>query len=178
MKLLSKKQNLIFIILLFTFKNPLFCQVGADTAQIIYDLKHYSKYFKEERNYRIFLPPNYYINKVKVYPVIYFFHGFGGRFNGPYGTDPNGNMESRYYDSWTGNAYLCGSDSLDNIKHFVKCHNVIVVKWDGYVNPQNILILFQVLPSLILRLHLPSGIKPLRYILLSRIWELIISGCQ
>lgn len=136
MKLLSKKQNLIFIILLFIFKNPLFCQVGADTAQIIYDLKHYSKYFKEERNYRIFLPPNYYINKVKVYPVIYFFHGFGGRFNGPYGTDPNGNMESRYYDSWTGNAYLCGSDSLDNIKHFVKCHNVIVVKWDGYVNPQ------------------------------------------
>jgi hypothetical protein len=44
---------------------------------IIEDHNHYSAVMGENRNYRVFLPPDYYISK-KRYPVLYWFHGSGG----------------------------------------------------------------------------------------------------
>lgn len=132
-----KNRTKILLILLYTFVGHLlFGRNDLNTTQIIFDKHYYSNYFGAERNYRIFLPPGYSENSEKHYPVIYFFHGFMGRYNGPYGTDPNGDMESRYYDAWTGNVKLCGPDSLDNIEEFVKNNEVIVAKWDGYVANQ------------------------------------------
>ena len=94
---------------------------GDDTK--ILDLKHDSKVFGEERNYRIFLPPDYDREMGKRYPVIYFFHGWGERYNIPTKEGAGG------YDS--------GEDYHgDNIASFVAKNDVIVVKWDGY-NPRS-----------------------------------------
>lgn len=86
---------------------------------IILDRTHDSRVFSETRHYRIFLPPDYESSN-KRYPVIYWFHGYGERYNkGPAhkeydrGTDYNG----------------------DNIANFVARNDVIIVKWDGY-NPR------------------------------------------
>ncbi len=94
---------------------------GAAPQARILDLKHYSSVFGEERNLRVFLPPGYDADAAKRYPVVYFFHGWGQRFNGP-------GREGRNYD--------IGSDyGGDTIAAFVATHNLIVVKWDGY-NPR------------------------------------------
>lgn len=86
---------------------------------IILDRTHQSRVFHETRHYRIFLPPSY-ETPVKRYPVIYWFHGYGERYNkGP---------ANKEYDQ--GNDY-----GGDNIANFVATHDVIVVKWDGY-NPR------------------------------------------
>ncbi len=103
---------------------------------IIEDRVHESKVFQEERHYRIFLPPDYYSKTDKRYPVIYFFHGFGGRFNGPADGESSVSAEARYYDEFNGNVKRCGPDSLDNIAEFVRNNDVIVAKWDGYVKEQ------------------------------------------
>jgi len=94
--------------------------LGADAR--ILDLKHPSKVFGEERNYRVFLPPGYDEEARKRYPVIYFFHGWGERYNVPTKEGAGG------YDS--------GDDYQgDNLAKFVAKNDVIVVKWDGY-NPR------------------------------------------
>ena len=87
----------------------------------ILDLKHYSSVFGEERNFRVFLPPSYDQTAERRYPVIYFFHGWGERYNQP----PRGGPG---YDS--GDQY-----GGDNIARFVGSNDVIVVRWDGY-NPR------------------------------------------
>ena len=86
---------------------------------IILDCTHESQIFHETRHYRIFLPPAYNTSTTR-YPVIYWFHGYGERYNqGPdhleydRGTDYNG----------------------DNLANFVAQHDVIIVKLDGY-NPR------------------------------------------
>jgi len=56
------------------------CAWAAPQARIL-DLKHYSYIFGEERNFRVFLPPDYDQATGKRYPVIYFFHGWSQRFN-------------------------------------------------------------------------------------------------
>jgi hypothetical protein len=96
------------------------CLWAQPEARIV-DLKHYSKVFGEERNFRVFLPPDYETSAPERYPVIYFFHGWSERYNKP----PRGNSG---YDS--GDVY-----GGDNIARFVGTHKVIVVKWDGY-NPR------------------------------------------
>ncbi|MCC6265041.1 MAG: hypothetical protein IT169_15820 [Bryobacterales bacterium] len=96
------------------------CAFAQAEARIL-DLKHYSTVFGEERNYRVFLPPDYETSAPERYPVIYFFHGWSERYYKP----PRGNSG---YDS--GDAY-----GGDNIARFVGAHKVIVVKWDGY-NPR------------------------------------------
>ena len=85
----------------------------------ILDCTHESQVFHETRHYRIFLPPAYSTSTTR-YPVIYWFHGSGERYNqGPdhleydRGTDYNG----------------------DNLANFVATHEVIIVKPDGY-NPR------------------------------------------
>ena len=93
---------------------------GAPQAKIV-DLKHYSQVFGEERNIRVFLPPDYDRAKNKRYPVVYFFHGWGQRYN-DWGTEiPNGDVGSGY--------------GGDNVSAFVGTHDLIVVRWDGY-NPR------------------------------------------
>lgn len=93
-------------------------QIFAADA-IILDRTHESKVFHETRQYRIFLPPAYNRTSQR-YPVIYWFHGYGERYNkGP---------ANKEYD--------CGSDyNGDNLANFVASHDVIIVKWDGY-NPR------------------------------------------
>jgi len=93
----------------------------AQTDAKVLDLKHYSKVFGEDRNFRVFLPPDYDQALQKRYPVIYFFHGHSERHNRP--------PRNR-------NGYDAGEDyGGDNIARFVGVHDVIVVKWDGY-NPR------------------------------------------
>jgi predicted alpha/beta superfamily hydrolase len=103
---------------------------------IIEDKSHFSSVFNEDRNFRVFLPPDYYDVSDKVYPIIYFFHGYGGRFNGPAEGVQSRSAEARYYDEFSGNWERCGPDSLDNIAEFVRTHDVIVAKWDGFVKEQ------------------------------------------
>ena len=98
-----------FLLLTFGF------QAGAQSAgeATIIDSRHYSNVFGEVRNYRIFLPPGYFDNAQKNYPVIYFYHGWSQRYFGS------------SYDKENEN-------NGDNIANFVSNHDVIVVKPDGY----------------------------------------------
>ncbi|SPE31477.1 putative esterase [Candidatus Sulfopaludibacter sp. SbA6] len=98
---------------------------------IILDRTHQSQVFHETRHYRIFLPPDYETSG-KRYPVVYFFHGWGERYN----------------QCSAGHNYDQGADySGDNFASFVGTHDLIVVRWDGhnprtpgenYVRPYNI----------------------------------------
>lgn len=91
---------------------------GGATA-IILDRTHESQVFHETRHYRIFLPPDYETSG-KRYPVVYFFHGYGERYN----------------QCSAGHNYDQGTDyGGDNFASFVGTHDVIVVRWDGY-NPR------------------------------------------
>lgn len=84
---------------------------------IIIDSRHYSNVFGEIRNFRIFLPPDYFKNPLKNYPVIYFLHGWS----------------QRYFGSINKAGSDTGNDNHgDNIGNFVANHEVIVVKPDGY----------------------------------------------
>jgi poly(3-hydroxybutyrate) depolymerase len=89
------------------------------TAKIA-DRSFYSSVFKETRNYRIFLPPDY-DTSGKRSPVVYWFHGNSGRHNRHTRSDRNYD-EGPSYDG-------------DNIAAFVGTHDLIVVKVDGY-NPR------------------------------------------
>jgi S-formylglutathione hydrolase FrmB len=95
---------------------------GATAETKILDLEHQSRVFGEARHFRIFLPPAYESDSLKRYPVIYFFHGWGERYN----RGPREGVGG--YDS--GDQY-----GGDNISSFVEKNDVIVVKWDGY-NPR------------------------------------------
>jgi enterochelin esterase-like enzyme len=83
---------------------------GQDSAKTYADLSHYSKVFGHEKNYRIYLPQEY-IKDIRRYPVIYFFHGWGGR---------------HYKDD---NALL----EYDRIGDLVDKYQVILVMWDGNI---------------------------------------------
>ena len=84
----------------------------------VIDSYHYSKAFSSNRNYRIFLPPNYRENTEKKYPVIYFFHGWAQRYFGSMG---KGYSNYDFGDENDG----------DNIEKFVSENDVIVLKVDG-----------------------------------------------
>ena len=43
------------------------------------DLTHRSETFKRDKYYRLYLPKSYHEGEER-YPVIYFFHGWGGRY--------------------------------------------------------------------------------------------------
>jgi S-formylglutathione hydrolase FrmB len=104
-----------FIILSLTLKVS---NVYASDVTII-DSRHYSTVFGEVRNFRIFLPPGYYNDPQKKYPVIYFLHGWAQRYFG------SGGDEYSEYDKG-------GENNGDNIANFVSTHEIIVVKPDGY----------------------------------------------
>jgi pimeloyl-ACP methyl ester carboxylesterase len=69
---------------------------------IVLDRTHESRVFHETRHYRILLPPAYESSAIR-YPVIYWFHGYGERFD----------------------------DKSDEMSDFVVTHDIIIVKWDG-----------------------------------------------
>ena len=102
-------------VLLFSFHTR---AQHADSVTII-DSRHYSNVFGEIRNYRIFLPPGYFDNPQKKYPVIYFLHGWSQRYFG------DGGQKFDEFDKG-------GDNKGDNIANFVSTHPVIVVKSDGY----------------------------------------------
>ena len=93
-------------------------RAGDSHDATIVDSEHYSNVFGEIRHYRIFLPPAYFDNPQKRYPVIYFFHGWSQRYFG---------SSDRYADFDKGD-----ENKGDNIANFVSAHDVIVVKADGY----------------------------------------------
>jgi enterochelin esterase-like enzyme len=72
------------------------------------DLTHQSNTFKRDKYYRLYLPQGYGEGSER-YPVIYFFHGWGGRYK----SDDNAKLE------------------YDMIKSLVDKYNVILVMWDG-----------------------------------------------
>src|SRR5713101_2683971 len=97
------------------------CALAARAGEpVIRDETHESQIFQETRHYRIFLPPGYKTSG-KRYPVIYWFHGWSERYNQPVAGEPH-----RNYDR--------GADyDGDTIGRFVGSHDVIVVKWYGYI---------------------------------------------
>ncbi len=88
------------------------------------DHHFYSKAFQTERWYRIYLPDGYEKKPDKRYPVIYYFHGWGGRYKWDsydLKDDPNypqnGRREPPFVMEWS---------------NYVQDHDVIIVTWDGY----------------------------------------------
>ena len=98
---------------------PLLGDAQSRSEVSIIDSRHYSNVFGEIRNFRIFLPPGYFTNPEKKYPVIYFFHGWSQRYFG------DGGQRYASFDKEDHN-------NGDNIANFVSRHEVIVVKPDGY----------------------------------------------
>jgi len=77
-------------------------------AQPFKDMTNYSQVFGKVKTYRLYLPDNYAFSNVN-YPVIYFFHGWGGRY------------------------YKDDSAKLEYTKlgELVNKYQVILVMWDG-----------------------------------------------
>lgn len=72
------------------------------------DLSHKSKVFGREKTYRLYLPSGYEQGQER-YPVIYFFHGWGGRYK----SDDNAKL------------------AYEKIGDLVNKYRVILVMWDG-----------------------------------------------
>ena len=72
------------------------------------DLTHESNVFGHKKFYRLYVPDNY-LKSSKKYPVIYFFHGWGGR----HFKDDNANLEYK------------------KLKELVNKYQVMMVMWDG-----------------------------------------------
>ncbi len=104
-----KKPVVLLKILLFAAV-ALHLPLAASTRDF-YDRTHYSASFGEWRHYRILLPRDYRTSG-KYYPVIYYFHGHSGRF--------------------MGEQYGNGQVFLPEFIDYVKNHDVILVRWDGY----------------------------------------------
>lgn len=132
---LNKHRTWLLVLLSLTASLNVYAQPSQRKA-IIEDKMHYSQVFKENRNLRMILPPDYYEHPEKSYPVIYYFHGNAGRFNGPADGEVSRSGEARYYDEFNGNYERCGPDSLDNFASYVADNEVIIAKWDGYVPAQ------------------------------------------
>jgi len=96
------------VFLVFLIIVELLCVGISLKAQPYQDIKHYSQVFGKEKTYRLYLPDNYKLSGKK-YPVIYFFHGWGGRY---------------YKDDSAKLAY-------DKLGELVNKYQVILVMWDG-----------------------------------------------
>lgn len=75
------------------------------------DVAHFSRVFGKEKTYRLYLPDNY-SGSGKKYPVIYFFHGWGGR----YFKDDSAKLE------------------YEKLGELVNKYQVILVMWDGNID--------------------------------------------
>ncbi|MET0392003.1 MAG: alpha/beta fold hydrolase [Chitinophagaceae bacterium] len=83
----------------------------SQTAAPYTDTSHYSRVFGHSKSYRLYLPEGY-SSPDKRYPVIYFFHGWGGR---------------HFKDD---NALL----NYEGIKALADKYQVILVMWDGNID--------------------------------------------
>jgi hypothetical protein len=88
------------------------------------DSSFFSQAFNTQRWYRIYLPSEYDDDPTKRYPVVYYFHGWGGRYKWDSYTvedDPNypgnGRREPPFVMEW---------------KKYAASHDIIIVTWDGY----------------------------------------------
>jgi S-formylglutathione hydrolase FrmB len=88
------------------------------------DSSFFSQAFDTERGYRIYLPSDYDADPAKRYPVVYYFHGWGGRYkwdNYTLEDDPgypgNGRREPPFVMEW---------------RSYAESHDIIIVTWDGY----------------------------------------------
>lgn len=72
------------------------------------DLSHFSQVFNKDKGYRIYLPKGY-VESNKRYPVIYYFHGWGGR----------------HYKNYSENF------EFELIGDLVDKYQTILVMWDG-----------------------------------------------
>ncbi len=97
----------IFFIVAFAFVQGAISQL-ASSALPYQDLSHDSKVFGKAKFYRLYLPQNY-GQSAKRYPVIYFFHGWGGRYH----KDPSAKPE------------------YELLGELVDKYQVIMVMWDG-----------------------------------------------
>ena len=71
----NKTYQLFFCILLFCVA----VIPALSQSKVAYtDRQHYSNVFGHDKSYRLYLPEGYESSNKK-YPVIYFFHGWGGR---------------------------------------------------------------------------------------------------
>ena len=114
------KKKRIIIACLFLWLLSAFRVNAQNVSDVtIIDSAHYSIVLGETRSYRIFLPPHYFGNPPKKYPVIYFMHGWSQRYFG------DGGQKFEEFDKGDQN-------KGDNIAKFVAAHDVIVVKSDGY----------------------------------------------
>ena len=97
---------------LFSFILPFLLMaisISGYTQEFPYsDIAHHSQVFGHEKTYRLYLPEDY-SGSGKAYPVIYFFHGWGGR----YFKDPSANPE------------------YEMIGDLVNKYRFILVMWDG-----------------------------------------------
>ena len=101
----SIRQAAILLVLLIA---ELFCDGYSLKAQPYQDVTHYSQVFGKQKTYRLYLPDNYKLSSKK-YPVIYFFHGWGGRY---------------FKDDSAKLAY-------DKLGELVNKYQIILVMWDG-----------------------------------------------
>jgi len=115
----NNKTDLINILLLLLI---FFLFVNKATAQE--DHSFYSKAFNSERFYRIYLPSDYYKNSDKRYPVVYYFHGWSGRYKW--------DAYSIAYDPYHNGKARKKPPFVMEWKDYVKNHDVIIVTWDGY----------------------------------------------
>ena len=93
-------------------------------AQKYQDHSFFSEAFQTERSYRIYLPKGYEDHLDKEYPVIYYFHGWGGRYKWDgYNVEDdvnypaNGRQEPPFIMEWS---------------NYAQHNDVIIVTWDGY----------------------------------------------
>ena len=97
------------------------CEENVTTYQ---DVSFYSDSFETERWYRIYLPKNYDQKEDVRYPVVYYFHGYGGRYKwdtydveDDVNSPRNGRKEPPFVMEW---------------QDYVNKNDLIIVTWDGY----------------------------------------------
>ncbi|MEJ1240449.1 alpha/beta fold hydrolase [Chryseolinea sp. T2] len=76
------------------------------------DVTHFSKTFGHRKYYRLYLPGSYQQDNTTRFPVIYFFHGWGGRYK----SDDNAKL------------------AYDSLQRLVDKYKVMLVMWDGNVD--------------------------------------------
>lgn len=104
---LSVKHTIILLILLI---GGIFVDAYGQKPMPYQDKTHYSNVFGKEKTYRLYLPDNY-AQSDKKFPVVYFFHGWGGR----YFKDDNAKLE------------------YEMLGELVNKYQVILVMWDGNI---------------------------------------------
>ena len=106
----KKRAVISLLITALSLPFPAFAQDDS-TQQPYRDLTHESRVFGHSKYYRLYLPKSY-EKSAKRYPVVYFFHGWGGRHS----SDDNAKLE------------------YAKLKQLVDQYDLILVMWDGNID--------------------------------------------